>query len=278
MKSTDLSEILKFEQTPFWIISTKAQKAAGVARMFQNIPEDDNVTDNLELSLDKLDKVVQWLPQGKYIIKYFKDEKNKSRGFFEQEFVHGEVSSSNRIAGDPSGIPGSIGAIERMVEEKVDARMKAKKLEELEKENEELKKAVQDPAGWKSAIGNVLTSINDQAPQLLPVMASEILSMIKGIFGKSALAGPAIQPPVMPNYRSEQQTINKTDNSMDNQNINSDEKLQQIENELTERNEDYAQVIFRLRMLDPDLLETLQKMATKAEANPAMITMLKTML
>jgi len=276
MKSTDLVEVLKFEQTPYWIITSKAQRSGGnESRMFQNIPEDDSVADSVDLSMEKLDKVLGWLVPGKYIIKYYKDEKNKSKGFFEQEFQHGETSSMNRIAGDPMGYPGSIGAVERLVEEKVDARMKAKELEELREEVAELRKQQEDPAGWKSAIGNVLNSINEQAPALLPVMAQEVLGMIKGLFGQRILAGPPVQPPApKTNYTPHQQTTEQ----MNNSDQNNDEIMQQIEQELTDKNEEYAQVIFRLRMLDPDLLTTLQKMATKAEANPAMITMLKTML
>jgi hypothetical protein len=169
-----------------------------------------------------------------------------------------------------------IGQIETMVSEKLAAELLKIENEKNKAELELLRKEKEDPAGFKSAISGVLSSINDQAPQLLPVMAAEIMGIIRGIFGKHTLAGHEIKPGA-PAYMPKTETTTNNNLETMEQNLTA-EQVEAIENELDQNQDQYAAVLLRLRMQDNDLLQTLTKMAEKAEANPSLIPMLKSML
>jgi hypothetical protein len=278
--ATDILRLLEESKAPYWIVMNKNQRNNGAHPKIAEYGLSDDAS--VEESTEKLKGLLDILTDGKYIIKFYEDDKQKKNGFYEVDFIvtgkpvnqYGQTTHQiNGIAGAPGNILGGPANIGEVVAEKVQAILDKKELEELKKKVVELEQQKEDPSGWKTQLARIMGTINDTAPHLVPVLAQEALGIVKGIAGffrPATLSGSSEMFATIPNNRETEQ---KPPLSEMNQ-----EQLEQIEKELEEKNQDYAQVLFRLRAVDPDLLNTLNKMADKAESNPGIISMLKNFL
>jgi len=276
--STNILQLLEDAQTPYWVLMSKGQKGTGghprIAQYSTDV-EDFSIEDSMEL----LKKMLDMLCDGKYIIKFARDEKQFKAGFQEVEFIVTGKPYSNNSAQNISGIGnvpnynGNIANIGEVVNEKVEAILAKRELEELRKKVAEHEQLKEDPSGFKTQAAKILGTLNDQYPQLVGPLVAEVLGIVKGIAGifkPATLSGHTETYATIPHKPAEQNKNNFTEMNP--------EQTTEIEQELEANNEAYAQVIFRLRTLDPDLLNTLTKMADKAESNPKMIDTIKMFL
>lgn len=277
--STDILELLEQSETPYWVLMMKNQKGTGghprIAQYSTDIQDF-----SIEESMDLLKHMLGKLLDGKYIIKFAKDEKQFKAGYQEVEFiVTGKPYTNSGMQHNPNignapGYSGNIANIGEVVNEKVEAILAKRELEELRKKVAEHEQLKEDPSGFKHQAAKILGTLNDNYPQLVGPLVAEVLGIVKGIAGifkPATLSGHTeTYETIIPQKQTEQNKTNFTEMN--------EEQTTEIEKELEANNEAYAQVIFRLRALDADLLNTLTKMADKAESNPKMIDTIKMFL
>lgn len=274
--SANIVEFVKATSSPYWKIMTHSQKASAASPRICESQNDEPGAD-LDASMEYLEQCVSMLGDGRYLIRYWDTQKNKTAGFYEVPFMVGKPHAP-AVAGMGNNNQYSIGNIGAIVSEKVEAEMNKIKLKQLEEENTELRENMEDPAGWKTQIAGVVSSINETAPQLWPHIGMALTQLIQGIgskFGLMQAPGLGASPEVMQPPYQNPNLFNQTDMSNPNQNP---EQLAAIETEMETNSEAYSQLLFRLRAIDPDLLNTLTKLVTKLESNPGMLPMLKGML
>lgn len=267
-------ESLRDQKTPRWEIKYRSgggkNSGSSIYSYLGVLNEDDgkDVEIDLDDSLDYLDRCLNRLGPGKYQIKFFQKFEHRARGYNTVNFdIEGDIAGSAGIHGHN---PVGIGNIETMVKEKVDAALNAKRLEELEEENEHLRNQVEDPSGLKTSIGKALEHLNQ-----MPNAGNMYQGIIQGLFGRFAsptpthITGGAGDPS---NHESYGQDTNSPASQMN------EEELKAIEEELDANAQGYSEVLFRLRLHDPQLLDTLNRLVNKLDSNPGMINMLKGML
>lgn len=271
---SNVIEFIRRTENQGWLLLNKTQKNAGGHPRIADFDPEDGTT--LDESLEQLEYFLNHLVDGKYLIRSYKDDKQKRVGYIELDFfVNGKpVGNTSSFAGignapqSSSYIGGA--SIGEIVAEKVQAALDKKELQELKAKVTELETQKEDPSGWKTQLSKIMGTLNDTAPHMIPVLAQEAMGIIKGIAGIFRPATLAGHPQTI-NYPIQNQEQNPNNNM-------TPEQTTEIENELEAHTEQYAQVIFRLRAVDPDLLTTLNKMADKAESNPSIINMLKSFL
>lgn len=262
--SSKVRDLIESTNSAYWqIMYSRNKSGSKIFSSLDSLEHDDEPID-LESSLQHLDSCMENLMPGKYTIRYWNDPKKSARGFGEVVFVvEGQTTNGNAAIGNHGlGIYGNnIGAV---IEEKVQAALDRKELEELRTEVEEYRKANLDPTGNQSAIAKVVETVTNMPGG--DVVISGLLKGIVGIFTPR-------QHPVISNgnWPNEQKPISLEDEAAQalfgthQENSTQDAVLADLE---AHENE-YAEVLYRLRTHVPNLLPVLQKLAEKAEANPA---------
>jgi hypothetical protein len=112
-----------------------------------------------------------------------------------------------------------------------------------------------------------LAILNDHAPQALIAIVTKIASFITPT--PSAVSGPTGRPMPPPNVYAAPQPVNNQTTNM---------TAEEIDDEMSAQQDDYAMVLRRLRNQSPEILPALQKLADIAESDPAQFSMLMNML
>jgi len=277
--SPNIVEFVKKSGSPYWKIMTHSQKASAASPRICESQNEEAGAD-LEASMEYLQQCIDMLGNGRYLIRYWDSPKSKTAGFYETPFMVGEPVKPQ--IGNANNTQYGIGNIGAIISEKVEAEMNKIKIAKLEEELAEARENLEDPAGWKTQIAGVVGSINETAPQLWPHIGMALTQLIQGIgskFGLMAVPGLGTAPEVMqPPYQAPQtHDLFNQPNNMNNSTL-TPEQVTAIETELDTNSEAYSQILFKLRAIDPDLLNTLTKLVAKLEASPGMLPMLKTML
>lgn len=240
-----------------WQISYGKTKAVSSIFTSESLQRNEDEEPTLEDSMDYLDQCLDKLMPGRYIIKYYSDPKNKSRGYGEVHFNIAGSPQHNSI-GNPGygGIYGN--DIAALVEEKVTSKLNEKRLEELEEELAEYRKAMEDPTGTKTALAGVLEKINS-IPGSENLYAA-IVGGIANLFNRKPVISGG------PNAHIDTTHAHLPDLAVQSM-FPSDADA--IEQDLEAHNQQYAEVLYRLRTHVPNLLEVLTTLADKCEANPA---------
>ncbi len=273
-------ELVETAKTPYWILYTKSQRGQGSSPRMYSIEPVEGSEQDMDESLDHLKKCLSYLVDGKYIIRTFVDEKQKKNNFFETEFVVTGRPTSNstnnpNIAGMHNhsanhGIGGA--SIGEIVQEKVKAALDAKELAELRIQVSEMQQHTEDPSGLKTQVARMMGVLSDTAPHMIAPLMGEVINVVKGIAGFFRPATISGHPETHHHYpnQTQQQPPIKTDMNQ--------EEIDEIQNELDSQANEYAAILLRLRLVDADLLNTLSKMASKAESNPKILDSLKMFL
>lgn len=261
--SSKVRDLIESTNSAYWqIMYSRNKSGSKIFSSLDSLEHDDEPID-LESSLQHLDSCMENLMPGKYTIRYWNDPKKSARGFGEVVFVvEGQTTNGNAAIGNPGlGIYGNnIGAV---IEEKVQAALDRKELEELRTEVEEYRKANLDPTGNQSAIAKVVETVTS-----MPGGDVVIQGLVKGIAGFFTPRQPVISNGHWPNEHAPISLEDEAAQSLfGNQNANTNQDT--VLADLEAHEDDYAQVLYRLRTHVPNLLPVLQKLAEKAEANPA---------
>lgn len=273
----DVLQIVEESQSTFYKIEdlSRAKKAGN--HIFSFIPTDDegNAIDNGDnaATLEQLDIDLKRLGDGKYLLRHYRKENQKSRGHSELPFIKGVPAprpgyqQPQRTAiGSLSGIE-QVGGLDRVFEDRMERRFLEKEVAELRARNEELEAESADPSGFKTGIGMLTNAI-----QSTPGGEKLFQMAIGGIMGKLAtIFSPGFAGVAVPqaDVQNTPQTNNEIKVSIP------ENKTDEINQWLQANGQEITAVMAELYMVDSDIVTTLQKMAAKAKENPSLITMLK---
>lgn len=243
-----------FEQTgkPYWIIYHKGKVESGNPSYRSDEREGVTNTD----ALGELKKILQIIGRGAYTIIASDKAQITAKGTYREDFEISvtESQDSAAVSGVASGAAVTTGftmedvkkAAQEASREAVESYKRERELEDLRKENAELKKDVKELEKAKNDPWNkVMTAI---APHAEPI--------ISGFMGR-----PTAQVAGLP----------ANDKLEDNNALE--------ETDLTpEQVEQLSYVCSVFAKHDPDWLNTLNKMADKLEENPQLLNMIKSFI
>jgi hypothetical protein len=274
MTIAELALNLRKQGSKYWIIGYSQRDKGRNGRAIVSYPYQDTAEPTTEEAVSELENAMSKLADGKYHVRHFADERHLRRGGFETiiQIGSGFAGTTTRpahVGGAASGssyanmgVIGDLGGLPAILGEKIELAFLRKEKIELEAELEEYRAQEADPSGTKGLIGMITESIGS-IPNGKEIIGAALVNLLgrflsPGMGITRDTAGAPMPPHTPQNTEHNTMTINQEF--------------------LTANNDRICLVLTRLQALDPDILTTLEKMATKGEQNPQTITMLKTFL
>jgi hypothetical protein len=268
---------------------SRAKKSGNHIVSFAPEDADGNPVDNGDNAetLQHLEVALSRLKDGKYVIRHYKQDKNKSRGHAELSFMRGEPAArpgqnygqrNNAIGGlNGIGVLDQFGGIAGMVTQQVQTALLTKENAELKARNEELEAESEDPSGLKTGVGMLTNAIQatPNGEKLFQMMIGGVMGKLGGMF-TPGFAGTAVAQPTADVDLPD--TYPDT-NTPTNQNTNTvsipEERREEVNQWLQANGSEITGVAAELYILDRDCLSLLKKIIAKEKASPGTIAMAK---